>query len=315
MRRIVRADALRRSARRASPSSFPRTTTKRYIEQALDSVFAQTYRNIEIVLVDDGSADGTPKVARRALARSPFPHRMIARTNRGAAPTINEGIAESSAPFVNILNSDDALERRRVEAMVEQVAASGASWGFSAVEFIDADGNDVDLLHDARAYPLICALSGIPYERSIGFALLSMNVVVSSGNLFFSRTLWQSLGGFSDLRYNHDWDFALRALWRDEPAFVGDALYRYRLHAANTIDESATRPRDEAHRVMTGYLAHATGIDPPPNPFAPSIHAWGADFAVCALSGGLAETMDATALRHLVDLVEARERQPALERA
>ena len=66
---------------------------------------------------------------------------------------------------------------------------------------------------------------------------------------------------------------------------------------------------------MTGYLARATGIDAPPNPFAPSIHAWGADFAVCALSGGLAETMDATALRHLVDLVEARERQPSLERA
>jgi hypothetical protein len=58
---------------------------------------------------------------------------------------------------------------------------------------------------------------------------------------------------------------------------------------------------------MTEFLALASGSEPPPNAWAPSIHAWGADFAVAALQGGLAETMDATTLRRLVSLVEERE--------
>ncbi len=286
----------------------PAYNHERYVAAALESVFAQTYRDIEIVLIDDGSSDDTAALARRALARSPFPHRFVTRGNRGAAATINEGIALSSAPFVNVLNSDDLFEPARIETMVREVAATGASWGFSAITFVDAAGAEIDVLHDARAYPLCCAISAIPSGRSTGFALLAANVVVSTGNLFCSRALWESLGGFRDLRYNHDWDFALRALWRDEPVFVRDALYRYRLHAANTIDESATKPREEAHGVMADYLALASAAAPPPNAFAPSIHAWGADFAVAALQGGLAETMDAPMLRRLVELAERRER-------
>jgi glycosyltransferase involved in cell wall biosynthesis len=308
--------ATHRAKRRAPADRTPRVAVvvpaynhERYVADALESVYAQTYRHIEIVVVDDGSTDATAEVARRALARSPLPHRMIARENRGAAATINEGIDAATASFVNVLNSDDVFGPRRIETMVAEVAATGASWGFSAVRFIDAAGADVDLLHDARAYPLACAISAIPSGRSVGFALVAANVLVSSGNVFCSRELWRALGGYRDLRYNHDWDFALRALWRDEPVFVREPLYRYRLHAANTIEESATRPREEAHRVMSDYLALASGSEPPPNAWAPSIHAWGADFAVAALQGGLAETMDAHVLRRLIALVEERDRR------
>lgn len=289
----------------------PTYNHERYVEAALESIFAQTYRDIEVVVVDDGSIDGTPNVAQRTLARSPFAQRMIVRENRGAAATINDAIAATDAPFVAVLNSDDCFEPRRVEAMVDEVVATGARWGFSAVTFIDAAGCEVDLLHDVRAYPLACAIAAIPSARSVGFALLAANVVVSSGNLFFARSMWRALDGFRDLRYNHDWDFALRALWRDEPVFLRDALYRYRLHATNTIDESATKPRAEAYGVIDDYVALASGGEPPPNTVAPSIHAWGADFAVAALQGGLAQAMDAPLLRKLVDLVDARERREA----
>ena len=87
----------------------------RYVEAALESVFAQTYRNVEIVLIDDGSTDGTADVARRTLERSPFPHRMIHRDNRGAAQALNEAFELASAPYVNVLNSDDAFEPLRLQ--------------------------------------------------------------------------------------------------------------------------------------------------------------------------------------------------------
>ena len=104
----------------------------RFVTHAIESVFSQTYRQIELVVIDDGSTDGSTETARRALADSPFPCRFVARENRGATATINEAISLSSAPFINVLNSDDWFSDDRIALMVEHVAASGAHWGFSA---------------------------------------------------------------------------------------------------------------------------------------------------------------------------------------
>jgi glycosyltransferase involved in cell wall biosynthesis len=284
----------------------PAYNHERFIAAALDSVYVQTYRDIEIVVIDDGSTDGTAAAARQALARSPFPQRIVARENRGTAATINEGFALSTSAFVNVLNPDGLFEPRRIETMVREVAASGAKWGFSGVTFIDEAASDVDVLNNALAYQLRCAISAIPFRRSTGFALLAENVIVSTGNLFCSRELWESLGGFRDIRYNHDWDFALRALWRDEPVYVRDALYRYRLHEAS---EPTTKRRQEIQEIISAYLVIATGSEPPPNAFAPSVHAWGAHFALAALQGGFAEVMDPQLLRQLVEIVEERNRR------
>lgn len=298
--------ALGKPSREATPRVavvIPAHNHARYIEAALESVFAQTYANLEIVVIDDGSSDATLDAARRALQRSPFPHRLVSRDNRGSAATINEAISPCSTPYFNILNSDDAFAPQRIATLVEQVARRGASWGFSDVDFIDALDAPIDLLRDPRAYSIRCAISGMPSGRSIGFALLAFNVIVSSGNLFCSRHLWQTVGGFRDLRYNHDWDFGLRALWHEEPVFVRKRLYRYRLHAANTISESTSAPRDEAQAIIGEYLTRAID-EVPPNPVAPSSHAWGADFAVSVLQGGVAEACDTPVLRRLVSLAD-----------
>lgn len=285
---------------------IPTYNHEHFVAAALASVFAQTYRDIEIVVIDDGSSDGTADRARRALAGSPFPHRMLVRENRGAAATLNEGIALTSAPFVNILNSDDEFTPGRICAMVREVAGAGRAWGFSAVDFIDAAGAAVDALRDATAYRLSCVVASIPYARSTGFALLAKNAAVSSGNLFFSRPLWQALGGFRDLRYIHDWDFSLRALWHEEPVFVRDFLYRYRLHGGNTFSESSTRPQAEARAFLADYVARAAGNEAPPNAFAPSIQAWGAEFVLAVLDG-LAGVVEVPLLRRLLQLADELE--------
>jgi hypothetical protein len=286
---------------------IPAHDHERYVAEAIESVYAQTYRHIEVVVVDDGSSDATADVARRTLARSPLPHVFRSRANRGAAATLNEGIGLATAPFFNVLNSDDAFEPTRIERMVDEVAATGATWGFSSAAFVDDAGAAVDVLRHARAYALTCAISAIPFARSTGFALLAFNVAVSSGNLFGARSLWRELGGFRELRYNHDWDFALRALWHDEPVFVGAPLYRYRLHASNTIDESASGARDEARSVVAEYLGRAVSDAPPPNPFAPSVHGWGADFAAAVLQGGLGDVADRPLLERLIAAAESIE--------
>lgn len=86
------------------------------------------------------------------------------------------------------------------------------------------------------------------------FTLVQYNVSVSSGNLFVERNFFMSLGGFRDYRYNHDWDFCLRASALAEPVVIERPLYFYRVHAGNTIGESHERAGADADRVLGDFL-------------------------------------------------------------
>jgi tetratricopeptide (TPR) repeat protein len=55
-----------------------------WIQRALESVYCQTYRRLEVVVIDDGSSDGSPEIIRESLSRCPFPCRLVVRENRGA---------------------------------------------------------------------------------------------------------------------------------------------------------------------------------------------------------------------------------------
>jgi glycosyltransferase involved in cell wall biosynthesis len=270
-----------------------------YVERALRSVFAQTHRALELVVVDDGSTDGTPATVERCLRDAPFPHRFVRQSNQGAAAAINRGIALATGSFVNLLNSDDAFAPDRIERMTDAMSARDAAWGFSGVDVIDGHDRPVDALADRRAFDLLCGVHAIPLQETVGFALLSRNVTVSSGNLFFARALAAKVGPFGDFRYNHDWDFCLRALEYAEPVFLPDALYRYRLHGANTIAESAARAREEAERICAGYLHWARMAAAPENPFAPAVATWGSYFVNAVLGSGMGELLSADELKQL----------------
>ena len=272
----------------------------RYVERALRSIYEQTYRGIEIVAIDDGSLDGTAAVMRDCLRDSPFPHRLLARENRGAPATLNEGRALAQGDYVQFLNSDDWFVPDRIARMVTTVADTGGSWGFSGVSIHDDDGAPVDPMRNRRAFDILRSIAKIPFRATVGRAFLTQNVAVSTGNLFAARTLCERLGDFRDFRYNHDWDWCLRALQLDEPVFVAERLYCYRLHGANTINEAAGPVRAEAHQVCRDYIEWARNVAQPLNPFAPATSTWGSSFIQAILKGGMGGMLDAESLRQLI---------------
>ena len=73
----------------------------------------------------------------------------------------------------------------------------------------------------------------------------------------FKRELFDLVGGFSDLKFCHDWDFILTALRFTDPIFVDKALYYYRLHTSNTISEAHRNGEEDgdAARVLAKFFA------------------------------------------------------------
>ena len=270
-----------------------------YVEDALRSVFRQTYRRVELIVIDDGSDDGSADVIRRCLDESPFEHRFVARERRGAPETINEAAELATGTFIGLLNSDDFMHEDRLRQMVANIADTGMQWGFSSTECVDSDGNYIDPLHNRYVYDLRCAVGDAVAAPTIGFALMAQNIAVSSGNLFLSRELFRALGGFHGYKHVHGWDFCLRALQLAEPVFVRQAVYYKRLHRGNQPSTMLAASHAEAAEVCRRYVYWGCTAKQSVSPVAPCITNWPMEFRKSILETGLADLVDVPTLRLL----------------
>ena len=103
----------------------PVFNSEKYLEDCLDSICAQTYGQLEILLIDDGSSDGSPAICRRRQAQDKR-IRIISQENRGASAARNRGIVGAQGEYVLFVDSDDWIEADMVEILVEDIRREGA---------------------------------------------------------------------------------------------------------------------------------------------------------------------------------------------
>ena len=260
----------------------------RFIGETLRSVFAQTHRDLELHVLDDGSTDGSPAVVERVLSEAPAGMRceFRARGNRGCSTTLNELITGVRAEWVAILNSDDLLVPNRFERMLQEIPETGHHFGFSAVEFLFGEG-----ISDEEAwrefYPGM--FRGGLALPTVGFSLLRGNFAISSSNFLFDRALFERGVRFREnLPLSQDWDFLLQALRHVEPRFHPEPLLRYRVHSTNTYRNHRDRQRTELRLLFEAFSDWA--CRPTENRLAPTPGNWPRLFPVfvraCRLGSG-----------------------------
>lgn len=105
---------------------LPVYNAERYLARCLDSVLGQTYPNVEVVAVDDGSSDGSPAILDGYAARNPGRVVVEHRVNGGAASARNRGIELCSGEYLTFIDNDDWLDPDFVQTMVEAALSSGA---------------------------------------------------------------------------------------------------------------------------------------------------------------------------------------------
>jgi glycosyltransferase involved in cell wall biosynthesis len=259
-----------------------------WIAEALASVCAQTYPRIELVVVSGERAPDAEGRITRMLRDCPFPCRVLAMPGASEPSMINAGVRASTGEFVNVLDGLDQLPASRIEVMTRAVTGRGLAWGFSNVDFIVNEDGSVDAGRDAAISGWRELLGGMAEVDTVGFALIhQIFVVVAVGNLFFSRKLFDAVGGFNEMPHVYAWDFCLRAVWLEEPAFVSSAEYRHRV--LSTADATAhVRQEAEAAQVamFVGFYAKACEGLASANPHAPSLFNWRMQFLKTAFQVG-----------------------------
>jgi len=140
---------------------IPLYNTEKYIAKTLESAISQSYENIEIIVVDDGSSDGGAEICRQ-YQQSDKRVRLIQQANKGLPGARNTGIRNSNGDYIAFLDADDIWSPVKVEKHVSHLEKSldvGISFSYSA--FIDEDGECVGLFQKPRK------LSGITPAYSI----------------------------------------------------------------------------------------------------------------------------------------------------
>jgi glycosyltransferase involved in cell wall biosynthesis len=238
-----------------------------YIEECLESVYRQTFSDIELVVVDDHSPDGSHEIARRLIKKKSFGKRFVSCTlvrnpiNLGAHCSWNRALSLAKGDLIFFLNSDDVFSKDRVQTFANLHDSDYLFFGFSAVEPIDERGTPITThqFPTSLRYAIDRArIAGSP----LSWMFLDSQVAASTGNFVVSREVLRRVGLLSDLKYCHDWEFALRAITVVEPRYVETDRYMYRLHSTNSFRGLSNVAESETRACMASYCRNAIARRP-----------------------------------------------------
>jgi glycosyltransferase involved in cell wall biosynthesis len=195
----------------------------RYLAAALKSVWDQSHRPVECIVVDDGSTDDTATIAAR------FGAHVIRQPNRGVSAARNAGLAAAHGDLIVFLDADDVLLR---DALAIEAVALGSNEHAAAVvtrcEAMDEAGTPLPVQHHEID------------PENLYRDWLSRNFVWTPGAAMFRRTALVEVGGFvEDLGPAADYAVYLQLARDGRVAFVGGSAVRYRQHPGSMSRDPA----------------------------------------------------------------------------
>ena len=215
---------------------MPAFNTAAYIAESIDSVLEQDYPNLELIVVDDGSTDGTVEIVRSYGDRLT----LLTQQNQGAAVARNAGIAAATGEYIAFIDSDDVWLPGKVTAQVLYMQQH-PEIGFTHTRFLswkpDANGAFPPPAEMAKPQMPVREAPGVVAEGS-GWVYnqLLMKSLSHTITVMMRRQLVDEVGDFDpQLKRGQDYDYWIRASRLSEYRQLDRVTALYRLHGAGCI--------------------------------------------------------------------------------
>jgi glycosyltransferase involved in cell wall biosynthesis len=196
-----------------------------YLRPALDSVFAQTWTDWDLIVADDGSGEELRAYLRQLDDR---PRVKVLRLPHSGIPAAvrNAGVREATGAYVAFLDSDDLWAPHKLERQIAAMRARPlCRWSYTAFRRVDRYGN---VLAEERQRPWH------PYEGAIFEQLVTGRAAVRTPSVLVARELLLEVGGFDErIRSCEDYDLWMRFALCSPVAIVDEPLVQVRLHDCN----------------------------------------------------------------------------------
>ena len=198
----------------------PSYNSRAFVTAAVDSVLSQSYPNVELIVVDDGSTDDTKQV----LENYGDKIRYLFKTNGGVSLARNFGIEQARGEYVAFLDADDSWLPEKLEKQIEAINSSPNA-GAAHTSFYLGNQN-LEIV--GKRKPL----------RSIRNVLEDLffvgNVIGTPSSVVAKKSIFEEIGGFDpELSQCADWDMWIKLALKTDFAFVDEPLIIYRQHDGN----------------------------------------------------------------------------------
>lgn len=226
-----------------------------YLDKSIASICAQSYENLEIMIVDDGSSDDTLSVARR-LAKQDRRIRVISKENGGVTSARLRGVAEATGEWIGFVDGDDCIEPQMYERLLDNAQKYGAQISHCGHQMVFPSGhvdyyfNTGRLVRQDRQEGLVALLDGAYIEPGLWSKL-------------FHRSLFRSLlhAGVMDMTIRNTEDLLMNYyLFREAKQSVYEDIcpYHYVLRASSAATTAYSSHKLKDPMRVTRILLHET---------------------------------------------------------
>ena len=233
---------------------------ERFLREAVESALKSELVK-EVLLCDDGSKDGSAELCARLAREHPDrvrDHSDQTSVNRGAHNRLNQLCLLTSQPWIRVLNSDDFFLPRSFETIRMLAHTQSATCISGSMLICDEKsmirGTKKGVTDPEYPLPIAPPIKPLLKNQEVLKLLLNQNFIATTSNMAFTRELFDKIGGFSDFRYAHDLDFALRATMHGNAIHTSAYLTTYRMHDSNTISEASPHMDGEIFRLYARFL-------------------------------------------------------------
>lgn len=215
----------------------------RYLEHCLDSILADGYPRIEIIIIDDGSRDDSLALAQKWFkGKDPsLLERFLieSRPNKGVTRTLNELVAKSSGDYLVLLASDDFLLKGGIGARLDYLQTHPDKLAvFGDCIVVDENGLKT---HDSA----IVDLHEGHKECLLKDELIALELIYkwcATGPGFMARRrMYSQIGLYDEKLIVEDWDMYLRLAAYGSLGFIAESVAAYRYHGGNSVLNASTR--------------------------------------------------------------------------
>jgi teichuronic acid biosynthesis glycosyltransferase TuaG len=208
-----------------------------YIDQAINSALGQTYKDIEVIVVDDGSTQYVNKI-------QPFKNRInyIRKENGGTASALNTGLRHATGTYFAWLSSDDMFINNKIEKQLAFMQRKRAKISYSAFKTINERNIVVNEIHSKQmriAQFRKMLLRGCPVN---GCTVMAEIELIKSVGLFNER-----------LRYAQDYEMWCRISLKTPMYYLGEPLVLYRVHSRMGSVNFPSELAKESQKIQNKY--------------------------------------------------------------
>lgn len=233
---------------------IPNYNNALYIEECVNSILAQTYSNIEIIIVDDASTDGSQDIIRKLVMQHDNVQAILNSINVGITKNRIKGIEAASGQYINYLDSDDFIQNPiKLQAEMELIYHFKHKYNldvisFSDVHISDKSGSIVNRFRDIK-----------PVKEGFILNELITRQCLIPQNFTFHRDLYNNVGGHDcNIPFYENWDLKIRLSAKYQYVFTGVPGFVYRRHGKGLSNAGVIRHKEWVAKIAKKNLELVT---------------------------------------------------------